>query len=52
MYVLTKLGYVFICQVKEKGKRSSFEIALAEKSESSTRNKNGLVEAGIWKGEG
>ena len=43
MYVLTKLGYVLICQVKEKVKKSSFENALVEKSESSTRNKNGLV---------
>ena len=52
MYVLTELGYVLICQVKEEQKKCSFENALAEKSESSTRNKNGLVEAGIWKGEG
>ena len=44
MYVLTKLGYVLICQVKEKEKKCSFENALLEKSESSTRNKNGLVE--------
>ena len=44
MYVLTELGYVLICQVKEKGKKCSFENALVEKSESSTRNKNGLVE--------
>ena len=40
MYVLTELGYVLICQVKEKEKKSSFENALVEKSESSTRNKN------------
>ena len=33
-----------ICQVKEKEKKCSFENALVEKSESSTRNKNGLVE--------
>ena len=33
-----------ICQVKEKEKKCSFEKALVEKSESSTRNKNGLVE--------
>ena len=45
MYVLTELGYVLICHVKEKRKKKcSFENALAEKSESSTRNKNGLVE--------
>ena len=44
MYVLTELGYVLICQVKGKGKKCSFENALVEKSESSTRNKNGLVE--------
>ena len=47
MYVLTELGYVLICHVKEKRKRNekcSFENALVEKSESSTRNKNGLVE--------
>ena len=31
------------CQVKEKEKKSSFENALVEKSESSTRNKNELV---------
>ena len=46
MYVLTELGYVLICQVKEKEKRKkkcSFENALVEKSESSTRNKNELV---------
>ena len=43
MYVLTELGYVLICQVKEKEKKCSFENALVEKSESSTRNKNGLV---------
>ena len=45
MYVLTELGYVLICQVKEREKiKFSFENALVEKSESSTRNKNGLVE--------
>ena len=44
MYALTELGYVVICQVKEKEKRCSFENPLVEKSESSTRNKNGLVE--------
>ena len=45
MYVLTELGYVLICHVKEKRKKKcSFENALVEKSESSTRNKNGLVE--------
>ena len=44
MYVLTELGYVLICQVSEKEKKCSFENALVEKSESSTRNKNGLVE--------
>ena len=44
MYVLTELGYVLICHVKEKKKKCSFENALVEKSESSTRNKNGLVE--------
>ena len=43
MYVLTELGYVLICQVKEKEKKS-FENALVEKSEYSTRNKNGLVD--------
>ena len=40
MSVLTKLGYVLICQVKEEKKRCSFENALVEKIESSTRNKN------------
>ena len=43
MYVLTELGYVSICQVKHEEKKCSFENALAEKSERSTRNKNGLV---------
>ena len=44
MYVLTELGYVLICQVKEKRKKKcSFENALVEKGESSARNKNGLV---------
>ena len=41
MYVLTEVGYVLICHVKEKRKKKcSFENALVEKSESSTRNKN------------
>ena len=44
MYVLTELGYVLICQVKEKEKKCSSEDALVEKRESSARNKNGLVE--------
>ena len=44
MYVLTELGYVLICQVKGKEKKCSFENPFVEKSESSTRNKNGLVE--------
>ena len=44
MYVLTELGYVLICQVKKKEKKCRFEIAVVETSESSTRNKNGLVE--------
>ena len=44
MYVLTELGYVLICQIKEKEKKCSFGNALVEKSESSRRNKNGLVE--------
>ena len=45
MYVLIELGYVLICHVKEKRKKKcSFENAPVEKSESSTRNKNGLVE--------
>ena len=44
MYVLTELGYVLIYQVKEKEKKCSFENALVENNESSTRNKNGLVE--------
>ena len=43
MYVLTELGYVLMCQVKEEEKNCSFENALVEKSESSTRNKNGLA---------
>ena len=34
MYALTELGYVLICQVKEKEKKRSFENALVEKSES------------------
>ena len=44
MHVMTELGYVLLCQVKEEEKKCSFENALIEKSESSTRNKNGLVE--------
>ena len=44
MNVPTELGYVLISQVKEEEKKCSFENALIEKSESSTRNKNGLVE--------
>ena len=44
MNVLTELGYILICQVKEEEKKCSFENALVEKSESSTRNKSGLVE--------
>ena len=44
VYVLTELEYVLICQVKEKEQKCSFKNALVEKSESSTRNKNGLVE--------
>ena len=44
IYVLTKLGYVLICHVKEEEKKNySFENALREKCESSTRNKNVLV---------
>ena len=43
MYVLTELG-CFDLSSKEKEKKCSFENALVEKSESSTRNKNGLVE--------
>ena len=40
MYVQTELGYVLIHQVKEEEiKQCSFENALVEKSESSTRNK-------------
>ena len=44
MYVLAELGYVLIRQVKDKEKKCSFENALVVKSESSTRNRNGLVE--------
>ena len=44
MYVLAELGYILICQVKEKEKKSSFENALVEKSETSTRNEIVLVE--------
>ena len=43
MYVLTELGYVSTCQGKHEERKCSFENALVEKSESSTRNKNGLV---------
>ena len=48
MYVLTELGYVLICQVKEEEKKlkrscSCFENAVVEKSESSTSNKDGLI---------
>ena len=43
MYVLTELEYVLICQVKEKEKKCSFENAVVEKNESTTRNKSGLV---------
>ena len=32
MYVLTELGYVLICKVKEKEKKCNFENALVEKS--------------------
>ena len=38
IYVLVELGYVLICQVKEKNKANSYENALVEKSQSSTRN--------------
>ena len=44
MSVLTELGYVLMYQVKEKGKKCSFENSLEENSEISTRNKNRLVE--------
>ena len=44
MYVLTEVGYVLICQVKEEKKWCSFEDALVGKSETSIRNKNQLVE--------
>ena len=37
-----KFFNLLICQVKEKEKKCSFENALVEKSESSTRNENGL----------
>ena len=39
MYVVTELGYVLICQIKEEEKKCRFENAREEKSESSTRNK-------------
>ena len=39
LYVLTEVRYV-----KLKKKKCSFENSLVEKSESSTRNNNGLVE--------
>lgn len=42
MYLLAELGYILICQLK--GEKCNFGNALAEKSESWTRNKNGLVE--------
>ena len=44
MYVLTELGYILICKVKKKENKCSFENALVQKTESLTRNKNGLVE--------
>ena len=45
MYVVTELGYILICQVKErKKKQCSFKNALVEKSQRPTRNKNGLDE--------
>ena len=47
MYLLTELGYVLICQVKERERERERKFSLekcSEKSESSTRNKNGLVE--------
>ena len=44
MYILTVLRYVLICQVKEKETKHSFENTLVEKSKSSTRSKNGLLE--------
>ena len=43
-FVLTELGYVLISKVNEEEKKCSFGNALLEKSKSSTRNKNGLVE--------
>ena len=43
-YTLTEIGYVLICQVKEKEKKTSFENAFVERREGLTRNKNGLVE--------
>ena len=42
MYLLAELGYILICQLK--GEKCTFGNALAEKSESWTRSKNGLVE--------
>ena len=33
MNVLTELGYVLICQVKEKEKKCGFESALVEKKD-------------------
>ena len=40
MYVLTELGYILICQVKEdEKKKCSFETAHVEKSDSSTKIK-------------
>ena len=40
MYILTELGCALMCQVKEKEKKCSFENALVQESESTTRNKN------------
>ena len=37
MYVLTELGYVLICQVKEKEKKCSFENALVILSDTAVR---------------
>ena len=42
MYVLAELGYVLICQVKEKRKICIFKHALLKKSENLTRNKKWL----------
>ena len=43
MHMLTELGYVLTCQVKEEEKKCSFGNVLVEKSESSTRNKKWIV---------